>query len=126
MRSIGFLHFMRKKKHAARFVFLRHFPLFLRMMTLAVVLMGLFTTAYEASARGCEETMGTTSGAVIATDPETGTRVMRTPEPRAQQEYQGPQTIIVAPEVYPGRPGHRPSPLPPPRPFPPPRPQPRN
>ena len=50
----------------------------------------------------------------IERDPDTGNRVMRTPGLRPQQEPQGPQTIIVAPQVYPdGVPGRHPGPRPP-------------
>lgn len=54
---------------------------------------------------GTSTATGESTGIVIGKDPATGTRVMRTPEPKPQPEYQGPQTVIVAPEVYPGRPG---------------------
>lgn len=59
-----------------------------------------------------EARLGTRSGeAVITRDPESGSRIMRTPDPQPQPEYQGPQTIIVAPEVYPNRrPGAGPRP----------------
>ena len=40
--------------------------------------------------------------AVFGVDPATGMRVMRTPEPASQSEYQGPQTIVVVPEVRQG------------------------
>lgn len=55
------------------------------------------------AAEGQDVTLSTRQGeSVIAKDPATGDRVMRTPDPKPQEEYQGPQTIIVAPEVYPG------------------------
>ena len=42
------------------------------------------------------------NSSIIERDPATGNRVMRTPEPAPPQEYQGPQTILVSPNVYPG------------------------
>ncbi|MCC8193546.1 MAG: hypothetical protein LIP28_02735 [Deltaproteobacteria bacterium] len=43
---------------------------------------------------------------VITRDPATGDTVMKTPDAKPEQGYDGPQTIIVSPEVYPGgRPG---------------------
>ena len=55
-------------------------------------------------------TPGGDGGAVIGTDPATGSRVMKTPDPKPQEESQGPQTVIIAPEVYPDRQGPRPRP----------------
>ena len=46
--------------------------------------------------------------ASIGTDSATGMKVIQTPPPAPQQENQGPQTIIVAPEVYPGQTSRRP------------------
>ncbi len=106
---------------------------FARKLFIPLAFVPLFAVLFcltppPAAAGDGEVTLGTQSGqAAITTDPATGDRVMRTPEPRPQQEYQGPQTIIVAPEVYPGgRPGagQRP-PQRPPQHRPPNRPQPR-
>ena len=99
MRSIGVLNAMRKKKRA---------PGVRVTACAAAVLLALAVTVSVMVFPGPAAAAGTTTmgtqggGAVIARDPETGDRVMRTPEPQPQQEYQGPQTIIVSPEVYPG------------------------
>lgn len=53
------------------------------------------------------------SGARIGKDPVTGARVMRTPEPGERESRQGPQTIIVVPEIRPDHPGNRPPSEPP-------------
>jgi hypothetical protein len=98
MRSLGVLDFVRKKKRA--------------------IPAGLFVLGFIFGAPFSGETakeenvvMQTPSsfGAAIGKDPDTGTRVMQMPEPEEQETYQGPQTVIVAPEVYPDGPGHRPS-----------------
>lgn len=121
---------MRKKKHAetaeiTAFVaapLLAHFPAAIPAVIMFVSLLVSFALCFPAAAEAREDKQFGTrnSGSeVITTDPATGDRVVRTPEPEPQQEYQGPQTIIVSPEVYPGgRPGGD-------RPRPPQRPQPR-
>lgn len=117
MSSIWILCGMRKEKRAhgrscldAGFADKRFFAFFLAAALLCAPSFGF------AAQRG-DSVMGTPpSGAFIGKDPETGTHIMKTPDPKPQEEYQGPKTIIVAPEVYPDRPGYRPAPpLPQPR-----------
>lgn len=126
MRSIGVLQGMRKKKHGetargAGFTaasLQAGFPVAVSAAALFVCLALAFPATAEAQE---DKQMGTrNSGSEVFTkDPVTGDRVIQTPDPAPQQEYQGPQTIIVSPEVYPGgRPGGD-------RPRPPQRPQPR-
>lgn len=101
MRSIGVLDFVCKKKRVFLIV-LMALPCFLAASV-------IFFSPVAVAAEGGNRVMQTpsSSGAVIGKDPETGTRVMQTPEPKKQESYQGPQTVIVAPEVYPGTPGNR-------------------
>ena len=113
------MDFVRKKKRVigAAFAGSLLLPCFFAM---AIVF--CFFSSGEA-AEGGSVTMQTPSasgsGAVIGTDPQTGTRVMQTPEPKEQETYQGPQTVIVTPEVYPDRPGgNRPPHHRPPKPQP--------
>lgn len=71
---------------------------------------------YGYAAGGDNMTMRTPSsnpGARIGNDPVTGARVMSTPEPGERENYQGPQTIIVVPEIRPDHPGNRPPSEPP-------------
>lgn len=91
---------MRKKKHTAW-----AFPagtrgfLFLTALLLVSAVPGASLTA-----RAQEDRIVTTRNneSVISRDPATGDRVMQTPAPRPQQEYEVPRTVIVAPEVYTG------------------------
>lgn len=109
MRSIGVLRAMCKKKHTAR-----AFPAvpkglsFLVFLLLVSAVPGASLTAWAR-----EDKSITTRGneSVISRDSATGDRVMQTPDPKPQQEYEGPQTIIVTPEVYTGglEGGQRPS-----------------
>lgn len=103
MRSIGVLDFVRKKKRVFRRVRLASPCL------LAALVMSFSPFAVAAESGNVVMQTPSSSGAVIGKDPETGTRVMRTPEPKEQESYQGPQTVIVAPEVYPDISGNRPS-----------------
>lgn len=102
MNSLGVLSGIRKGKSwpDGRF---RHNG---RRLALGCALLSaLFCCAVPgaAAAEGKDATLSTRQGeSVIAKDPATGDRVMRTPDPKPQEEYQGPQTILVAPEVYPG------------------------
>ena len=124
MRSIGVLNGMRKKKpcHDGRFRPVGGRFAFGRVLLLALLCCAIsgFAAAGPCSAQsgGKDETLSTRRGEnVITRDPATGDRVMQTPDPKPQDEYQGPQTIIVAPEVYPGGP-QRPGGSRPPRPQP--------
>lgn len=130
MRSIGVLQGMRKKKHTettrtaafAAASLLAHFRTPIQAATLLASLLVMLTLCFPAISGAQEDKhMGTrnSGSGVITRDPATGDRVIQTPDPVPQQDYQGPQTIIVSPEVYPGgRPGGD-------RPRPPQRPQPR-
>ncbi|SBW09244.1 exported hypothetical protein [uncultured delta proteobacterium] len=104
MRSIGVLRGMRKEKHvAARSAFLRKNIPPLAVFFLAAGLLCLPSIAFAGDAT--MSTRNNESG--ITRDPATGDRGMQTPEAKPQPEYQGPQTVIVAPEIYPdGRSGH--------------------
>lgn len=49
---------------------------------------------------GASVTTGTRNGkALIESDPETGDRILRTPEKAKQTEPGAPQTVIVTPEI---------------------------
>ncbi len=115
MKSIGVLPALRKGKHkgpdgpSARAAVGSGLCVF----ALAVLCSVIFPAAALA-AGGIE--MGAGREATIGTDPATGDRVMGTPPPVPQQQDQGPQTVIVAPEVDLRRPGYGPTP---PRPYPP-------
>lgn len=102
MRSIGVLDFVRKKKRVVCIVRLA-MPCFLAALVISF-------SSFAVAAEGGNVVMQTpsSSGAVIGKNPETGARVMRTPEPKEQESYQGPQTVIVAPEVYPALSGNQP------------------
>lgn len=108
MRSIGVLVFVRKKKRAwsGKWGVLAAALLFFVLSAVAA------QPSADAAEAGKDAVLLQTpsSGAVIATDPETGTRVMQTPKPKKQESYQGPQTVIVTPEVHMDAPrGKRPS-----------------
>ncbi len=75
----------------------------------------IFFAAPAMAAGGIE--LGTGREARIGTDPATDDRIMATPPPAAPQpQDQGPQTVIVSPEIDLRRPGYGPTP---PRPYPP-------
>lgn len=124
MRIIEVLRGMCKEKHAVRGGALsrKNIPA-LAVFFLAASLLCLPAVAFA----GGNVTMSTRDNeSGITRDPATGDREMKTPEAKPQPEYQGPQTVIVAPEVYPdarsghgvrpgpdrrpGRDGHRPQP----------------
>ena len=121
MRSIGVLKAIGKKKRMGCDFLPPHGPFAAMAGIFAVSAVLCF--ALPESALGADTTISTRNNeSVIERDPASGDRVMRTPDPKPQEDYQGPQTIIVAPEVYPGGypGGHRPN-----RPDRPNRPQPR-
>lgn len=106
---------MRKEKHAAPkiralqdFRFLQKYIPLPGILLLAASLFFPFSSALAAG----DVTLSTrNSESGIVRDPATGNREITTPQARPQPEYQGPQTVIVAPEVYPGpgaHPGKRP------------------
>lgn len=115
MRSIGVLRCGGKKKRGAG----RGAPFrILACLAFILVLLCAFPAPGGAAQEG-SRTLGTQgSGAIIGTDPDTGAKVMKTPEPEPEEEYQGPQSVIVVPEIYPDRPASRPYPRPSPRPQP--------
>ncbi|CAK7038209.1 MAG: hypothetical protein DELT_00662 [Desulfovibrio sp.] len=103
MRSIGVLDCVRKKKRRAGGMLPGCATL--AFLTLSAAL--LFIPVAHAANGGSVVMQTPSGGATIGKDAETGTRVMQTPEPKEQESYQGPQTIIVSPEVYPGGGGNR-------------------
>lgn len=113
MQIIGVLQSMRKKKHAetAGSAAFGAAPLLAGLMAVLPVaaLFASLALAFPSTAQAREDKqLGTRNGGneAITRDQATGDRVMQTPDPAPQPEYQGPQTIIVSPEVYPGgRPG---------------------
>ncbi len=122
MRIIGFLKAICKKK---RMDCDFHPPCAkiragIRILALAAV----FCLPMPGLALGADQALSTRDNeSTISRDPASGDRVMRTPDPKPQEDYQGPQTIIISPEVYPDRReggGHGDH-----RPKPPHRPQPR-
>ena len=101
MRSIGVLHGMRKGKHATRE---GAFPRkVLLPAALLLALTALFCLPSNVLAAGDVSITTRNDESTISRDPATGDRVMKTPDAKPQPEYQGPQTVIVAPEVYPDR-----------------------
>ena len=109
MRSIGILQGIRKEKHAERdgtpaFVAASLAAVFQAAAPVAVLLASLTLCLPGIAEAREDKQLGTRNkdSEIITRDPATGDRIMRTPEPVPQPEYQGPQTIIVSPEVYPG------------------------
>lgn len=108
MRIITVLDFRCKKKHA--FGVMKILSAFC-CPVFVFALIALFPRPAAAAREGnviMTTPGGKESGAVIGTDSATGSRVMKTPDPKPKEESQGPRTIIVAPEVYPDRQGSRP------------------
>ena len=107
MRSIGVLYFMRKKKRTARVSLPVQFSVSFRIVASLFVALFFLAAAGNAIAEKKSVHMGTfavteePSGDAITKDPATGTRLMRTTKPEPVPPLQGPQTIIVAPEVFP-------------------------
>ena len=95
---------MRKKKHRV----VLHLPPEFLPFCLGLILLGhmaVFPVVADAAGDVILTTEG--SGSVIERDSAHGTHVMKTPEPAPQQEFQGPQTVIVAPAVrYGNQPGY--------------------
>lgn len=120
MRILNVLHGMRKEKRVpGQALRCGYSPLTRIGFAFLLALLSLPLANGDLLAASGDRTMGTRSGqAEITRDPATGDRVMATPDPKPEDQYQGPQTIIVAPEVYPNQSGGRP-------PRPPQRPQPR-
>ena len=113
MKSIGVLTPVRKNRRTLSVMYL---ALCLFLFVLAVP--GPVLAAIDVE-------IGTGRQATIGTDPATGDRVISTPPPVPQEQNQGPQTIIVAPQMdlrqpvprpgmptkpYPPAPGTRPRP----------------
>lgn len=107
---------MRKEKHTKDGTPLsRKALLSIVGLSLAV---GLFAAPFALAAEGQVRISTRGAGSGITRDPVTGAREMKTPDAKPVQEQQGPQTIIVAPQVYPdGRPGQHGPHLPPQQPV---------
>ncbi len=116
MKSIDVLPALRKEKDMG--LQGRAKPATLCTVLPRLMLAALFALAVvgTAPAAGGDIEMGTGRMGSIGTDPDSGDRLMTTPSPVPQQQDQGPQTIIVSPEIDLQRPGYGPTP---PRPYPP-------
>ena len=111
MRSIGVLGGIGKKKRMGCCFHLLYANAFasLRIFTVSAI----FCLFLPGIAVGADATLSTRNNeSTIGREPASGNRVMSTPAPRPQEGVQGPQTIIVSPEIrmdgYPGSEGNRP------------------